>query len=144
MDIAAFLTARFDEDEAGARAAAGRWSPAWSVDPEEWDTGVGVQDKDGRSVAAVHGTYRAEHIARWDPARVLAEVAAKRRQIDWAYEHGEAVDAERGDCHNADAIRAGRCSDRGISAAQDVLQLLAAAYADHPDFDPAWAVDAPH
>ena len=76
-----FLTARYDEDEAGARAAHGRWSPTWSVDPEEWATGVGVQDGDGRSVAAVHGTYHADHIARHDPARVLADLAAKRKLL---------------------------------------------------------------
>lgn len=51
-------------------------------------------------------------------ARVLREVEAKRRLVDryaWLREHGDTGDAAW------------------------VLPLLAAAYADHPDFRPDWA-----
>jgi hypothetical protein len=60
-DLIAFLRAQLDEDERVAAAADG---PGWGPDSPLID---------GRELA---------HIARWDPARVLAEVEAKRRVID--------------------------------------------------------------
>lgn len=59
----------------------------------------------------------AGHIARWDPARVLAEVDAKRRILDWAI-----VWRDR-DCApwNADCIR-----------------LLALPFADRPGYREEW------
>jgi Family of unknown function (DUF6221) len=136
MDITAFLGARLDEDERAAKAAClQRRSLAWSVDPEEWAAGVGVKDGEGKSVAVAHGTYRAEHIARHDPARVLADVAAKRAIV--------ALHDDEGGAHEC----VGHDSAWGTVTDYErdcrTLRLLAAPYADHPDFDPAWAVDAP-
>jgi hypothetical protein len=54
---------------------------------------------------------RVEHIARHDPARVLADVEAKRRIVEW--------DAEQP-------------VDRGV------LNILASVYADHPDYREEW------
>ncbi|MEV4908742.1 DUF6221 family protein, partial [Streptomyces albidoflavus] len=98
-DLIAFLRARLDEDEAGARNAAEpeAWVelnreplPSWST--ELWAnpdraaviagassafpvavTPVGMDDGDADT--------RAAHIARHDPARVLAEVEAKRKAV---------------------------------------------------------------
>jgi hypothetical protein len=51
-------------------------------------------------------------IARWDPARVLAECAAKRRIVEmYAGQHGQPY----------------------------VLHFLALPYADHPDYRQEWA-----
>lgn len=97
-----FLRARFDEDEAPARAA---------------DAGLGnVLNQVEYSDSAAEADER--HIARHDPARVLREVEAKRRVVDrysWLREHGDTGDMAW------------------------VLPLLAAAYADHPDYRPEWA-----
>lgn len=57
----------------------------------------------------------ADHIARHDPARVLAECEAKRRIVEWASD-GE------GEFHWS-----------------TVLAPLAAVYADHPDYREEWS-----
>lgn len=65
---------------------------------------------------ALDGAVRA-HQCRHDPARMLAEVEAKRRVVDryaWLREHGDTGDAAW------------------------VLPLLGLPYADHPDYRPAW------
>lgn len=65
----------------------------------------------------------ADHIARWHPARVLAECEAKRRIVE---EHGV---IDPCDAHDPMTGRAEPCP---------TLLDLASVYADHPDFDPAW------
>ncbi len=55
------------------------------------------------------------HAARHDPTRVLAECAAKRAIIE---------QAERSDSGWWESI---------------YVAILAAVYADHPDYDPSWA-----
>lgn len=66
-------------------------------------------------------TTDALHIARWDPARVLAEIAAKRRIL--------ALEPD-GD-H-------GGYPDGYSSAKHEALALLALPYADHPDYREQW------
>lgn len=76
----------------------------------------------------------ARHIARHDPAQVLAEVAAKR-----------AIAAEHAQGH--DSIWCRRCDPAGGDAFTDgdasypckTLRLMAAMYAGHPDYDQGWA-----
>ena len=62
-------------------------------------------------------------------ARVLREVEAKRRIIasanDWPYGAGDPENVESGWRDHADVT----------------LRLLAFPYFDHPDYDPAWAVE---
>jgi len=109
MRIDEFVLARVAEDEVVARSA--------------------IADGEGaRDWAGTEGATDA-HIARHDPARVLAECAAKRAIL--------------ADHTPADDGRCGLCSDLycvtpwdGIC---DVARPLAAVYADHPDYDPAWA-----
>jgi len=55
------------------------------------------------------------------PARVLAECEAKRRIV-----------AEAADIENS------HCGCLGLPG-EPILRALAQPYADHPDFDPAWA-----
>jgi hypothetical protein len=138
-DLIEFLRARLDEDEAVAIAARstgdgpGRWHAAYArddLDPSDWL--IAASPLDDVPVAGPRlslGT--AAHIARWDPARVLAEVGAKRAMLD-ACEALEAnAEAEWAACHstegNFEAVGAYR-----------MVELWAQSYADHPDFDPEW------
>lgn len=102
MSLVEFLRARLDEDEAAAKA----WLP------------FGNPDDAARA-----------HIARHDPARVLAEVEAKRRIIDL---HG----AEPHECVAWDGDLGLPCTCYEVDC--PTLLLLALLYASHPDYDEAW------
>lgn len=163
MDVVEFLSARLNEDEAVARLLMAHPRLRWAQgDGRDGDTGevfahvglnsstrcsehpdgspnlcsdvriLAVDDDFVRSEAAAAAI--AEHVARHDPARVLADVAAKRATL---HEHG--------DVHC--------CSGRSypdqvwpdIDSTPEIpcptVRLLAAPFADHPDFDPAWKVE---
>lgn len=121
MTLTEFLLARIAEDEAVARAVADLTgeSNRWWVDGpaqesrKHWVYATGEKFK-----------YRevADHIARHDPARVLAECEAKRRIVaalgDW--DDGYVWSSSTG------------------SRAEDALRALALPYADHPDFREEW------
>lgn len=138
-DIVEFLRARLDEEEQGALAANVK------QDDPEWKTGhVALShprsfrvrsaldsrpiamcadvagDDDADTTGIVDGEAAADHIARWDPARVLAEVEAKRRIVT---AHGEPMEW------------CGSCEQRQPC---ETLTLLALPYSDHPDYDPEW------
>lgn len=126
-DLDDFFLARIAEDEAAARAATpGPWevqngAPSLVYgDPPHGvfvcNTGVG-----GRQV---HDD--ATHIARWDPARVLAECDAKRRMLE----------ALR---YLAELPEGMTMPDRESAMLLDVaVGAMAAVYADHPDFREEW------
>jgi hypothetical protein len=100
--VATFLRARLDEEAQAARAAITHRGTAHFIVSAE--------------VAA--------HIGRWDPARVLADVAARIWVLD-AYERAL---ASRYDAP-------GRRADVGLELA--VLALVQP-YREHPHFHPAW------
>jgi hypothetical protein len=124
-----FLRARLDDDEATARAA----------DPE-WRT------EHTRYHLAALDDEPAGHIARHNPARVLAEVDAKRRIVDhhaitvkkaniapYNWQTGDPQPAE----YDVTCEICGWVGGLPTSGCL-TLQLLALPYADHPDYDPAW------
>lgn len=154
-----FLSARVAEDEAAAKAVTdffyseGRW---------EWNlfghvTKVSLVDERGVEMVATKGdgpTWMVnEHISRHDPARVLAECAAKRAIIEavgaWRHEVVEdcwytcaAATEERdgGTCCDDNRRDVGEC-DCGLDyRVARILGPLAAIHADHADYDPSWAV----
>jgi uncharacterized protein DUF6221 len=113
-----FLLARIAEDKRIATdAAAARGRKDWDAD-------------------AAGPPHAAEHVARHDPARVLAECAAKRRLV-------MACRDSRPDLHFLGARPHGMAdfpltpSDQHQLAAL-TLALLALPYADHHDFRPEW------
>jgi len=128
-DMIAFLRARLDEDEAAARAVAGH---------ELFDgTGIVVMHTHASGTRSVTlPSHVARFAARWDPARVLAEVAAKRAIIEL---HAPIPEDDL-------RLRAGSCTscgDQGCCGHDEeypcaTLKAIAQPYADHPDFDPAW------
>ena len=132
-DLVAFLRARFDEDERAARAAT---AGPWELDeleeiPDLW----GQLVAGGKRVANVGNfayqteggllTLDARHIARHHPARVLAEVEAKRQIID-LYERCQPAPGE-------DPL-----TSRWGTAAQLVLRAMVTPFAGHPECHPSW------
>lgn len=120
MTLVEFLRARLDEDDAAAREA---WAPNWP-DPLTWfseEETVGRVDEhwDIDSFGSAGLKADARHIARHDPARVLAEVDAKRRIVAFL----DPKDAPPGE---------------GAFIADKVLRLLALPYAGRSDYDPEW------
>lgn len=145
--LAEFLLARLAEDEQVARAASAHRGPEWCVEeqpPPRW--GDASPDETvlahGKPIAVSDSDYGGllivDHIARWDPARVLAEVEAKRAII--------ALHPARGVQGGPPYRWACRCCDYAptdwegyVDYPCPTLQTLASPYASHPDYDPAWA-----
>ncbi|RAN92647.1 hypothetical protein GAR05_06139 [Micromonospora saelicesensis] len=138
-DLVTWLCAQLDEDERAAKAATS--APWWHnpgkvwLDPEAFEqfdrakgeefVGYGESPLSGCVAATGPASHAqsmadAEHIARHDPARVLAEVDAKRRILD--------------------LMMPGRPVYPGAygQAYRDVLRLLALPYADRPGYRDEW------
>lgn len=120
-ELIAFVRQQLDEDERVARAAvelawASGGSGQWSTDSSGIiDSAVEVAPQ----VLVDEGvptSEQIEHITRWDPARVLAEVEAKRRILDAASDLQE---------------REGRY-------AEDFVRALAQPYAGQPGWREEW------
>lgn len=141
-DITAFLAARLDEDEALAREAADRLSGQWFVG-RKWNVyavdDVEPQRFDESDDLVTYGDMkeRSEHIARHDPARVLAEVKAKRRVLE---RHYAVVDSCGTEC--CDGCGWDREEGYHVEGIENCPELrdLAAPFDQHPDYNPAWAV----
>lgn len=119
-----FVTARLDEDKAIAkRACDGPWRARL------YNGDMQVVDFEDDLVATTPYDDN-EHIARFDPVRVLAEVEAKRRIVELTDEiNGLDWTVQQ---------EFGWPEEGYVDAGDRVLRLLALPYADHPDFDPAW------
>ena len=102
-ELIAFLNARLDEDEQAA-----------TMDPAQ---ALWQQDITDRPDEFYRETY--DHIARHDPARVLADVAAKRAIVAAC-------------AYNLEY------EEYGHTLAERVLRALALPYADHEDYKPHW------
>jgi hypothetical protein len=146
-----FLLARFAEDEKVARAASvgGRWRyegtdgiGAWTLYDEEWRIGtLTTYRHDDYDYARVPNfrdprdidvDANGAHIARHDPARVLAECEAKRLMV----RHAAAV--SKMDNQVEHEFGTGGpvpwAEDHGVL----LLRFLALPYADHPDYQQGW------
>lgn len=166
-DLAAFLKARLDRDEAVARAAS--WTDdanAWHAEPSPFGARDGgqrwyVEDAMDDGVVshvdpvASDDESVARHIARHDPARVLREVEAKRQIVDLhPYTTQRAASSETSlrsaygpnwekRLKNLDTPYCETCDvDDGVIASDgtpcETLRLLALPYADHPDYREKW------
>jgi hypothetical protein len=125
-EIVQFLRERYDEEAALAEVA----SPGpWHADPESDEVLAcdGITVADGFALSGRQLRATTEHIARCNPARVLAEIEAKRRIVGLM---ASMLDAAEGD-FEVDHYG-------GLSAAEDTLELLALPYADHPDYREEW------
>ncbi len=125
--VVEFLLARLDEDEALAGEAVTAGEPWRSVTTDEQGFVLAKRDNHTWIVAQADYSPHAEHIARHDPARILADVAAKRRILDrckWVIEHPE---------YGGDMELAGHFDD-----ARDTIDDLVTIYSDHPDCQERW------
>lgn len=130
-DIVAFLHARLNEDEQIAQSAA---PGPWTVTKLYSDV-FSVTDSTGHDVAnessnGLLETGNAQHMARQHPPRTLAEVAAKRRIIDYCRNAIEVGEIHPNTTWNDDAA--------GAVIGAHVLALMTLPYQDHADFDSAW------
>jgi hypothetical protein len=134
VDLVTFLRARLDEDEREATWAAEEAGGAvWTIRSID----VVLFDDTDRYVSGNAQNEVRDHIARHDPARALREVAVKRRILSDVYEplrELESAIQDENDTGEDPSINWHEVSDR-------LLCALAAPFAQHPDFDPAWAVE---
>jgi hypothetical protein len=170
-DLVAFLRARWIEEEQAAIAAAdgvafyadGTRFPHWSANV---DALMAATEEGRTELVTEFDRYAAPmlaHIVGWDPARVLAEVAAKRAILDRLVheptigirnfvDRGEVVSQDYVACACGwrEDVRRGQgdmAVDRHLyetgydeSVTADVVRLLVQPYAGHSDFDPSWRV----
>lgn len=129
-DLIAFLRARLDGDERVARSA---WPGPWTATPN----GEGASELHGPQILSsspppvLAEDADAQHIARWDPARALVEVDARRRIIA----QYEAI------CEQVSNPVSAANFERAYAMKgelRDVLELIALPYADHPDYREEW------
>lgn len=137
-ELIVFLRACLDEDERIALAVANEDDgPHWEAASSEGDWYV--RDNDG-TVAVASRVYPegsipiyeedARHIARHDPARVRAEVQAKRKIVD-TYEF--CIAHPNADEETGYWVRMG---ETGVL--EETLHLLALPYADQPGYRDEW------
>ena len=118
MNITEFLEARITEDEEAAKTAdSGRWLAEGKGITFEF---YGDEFPEGEAQLRLVSDTNANmnHIANWNPTRVLAECAAKRAILSVI----PATREERGKAQN------------------QIVEALAAIYRDHPDYQEAWAL----
>lgn len=145
MTIVEFLEARIAEDEQIATAAVdAEWHHEEGEVPGVWTLGdrgalfIGESPRQGCAIIEAFEDVDEEfkrHMDHYDPARALAEVAAKRAIIAASNSYGgppwEDADIDSGE---ADAW------DGRQTAYREVLANLAAVYSSHPDYQQEWAL----
>lgn len=129
-DIVEFLKDQMNADEQLARAACSGGNGHWHVgDVEHWDNRRIEADEPGQFTIydeGGHDEHQARHIARHDPARVLADVKAKQALLAQADDMREM----------AAQTEAWFLNDY----ADGIERNLAAPYAGQPGFKDEWAL----
>lgn len=144
-DLAAWLRQQLDTDERVATDAENNEDARrWSASDDPWSGRV--LDGNGDIVVYDEGSpsfQEATHIARHDPARVLAEVEAKRRIMAIHNRRADAFPALAGgpfdNCCDGCGFE-GPCEDPVTEDINDcpILRLLALPYADRPGYREEW------
>lgn len=130
--LAAFLRARVDEDEQIAQQAIAQAGPEWR---SYFKQVLAPASSYEACAAEAETSEAAAHIARWDPARALVEVEAKRQHIArWEDVERQIVASPAQEMWSA--IRNELLSVRRAYAL--VLQDDAVVYAGHPDYQEEW------
>jgi hypothetical protein len=139
-DLTDFLLARISDEEKSATAAGGpmAWPAPWTAEDEGVDGFISYRvlcDNGTGDVAEHLDSEIAAFIVAHDPARVLAECAAKRKLIDFA------EDATGLDLQIDGEFGVGTRDTKAEPYLGDLmLRLLAAPFSDHVDYDGSWAI----
>jgi hypothetical protein len=143
-DLVTWLRAQLDDDERVAKGASmlsrPPWTPRITCDQDGYVSG---RITDDRGYAVVHvedqtpASAEAEHIARWDPARVLAEVDAKRRILEL---HAPVNDYDPNGPVCSTCGEAGNPGDETavVRWPCSTVRLVALPYADRPGYREEW------
>ena len=134
-DLAEFILACNDEDEAAARAVGP--TRAWIQDcprSASIETAEGQKLWKLESGSTVGAGALFDHVARHQPGRVLAECDARRRRVVLHMPRTVAG----GTAVVCFSCRADDNSGRWHAAPCPSLRLEALPYADHPDYNEAW------
>ena len=129
-DMAAYLLERIAEDEQAARGAVSDRPGSWvqgDNDAPGWDRDLVYYHSDWSGWTQFDYESMAAHVARHDPARVIAECEAKRwivERCQWVRDNRDYADWATADM------------------ADEVLQHLVQVYADRPDFPSMWLSEA--
>lgn len=152
-ELVAFLRARLDEDEQVARRACEYAEAEWRLDEEFGETvlwwppephvaenerrhGLPVVSDQWRGQTIASGGERiAPHVARHDPARILAEVEAKRGMLKL---HGPREQYRDGCTVCDDSNDSCGCISGPCQYPCTTLRLLTLPYAGHDDYDESW------
>jgi len=126
-DLVAFLRARLDSDAAAARDAFGEHND----DGPEWTEVSSGALSTGCELHGIGDSGISRHMARWDPARVLAEVDAKWRILG-IYSSWEVL------ARPGAGFPIQHDAATTLLAAREVLRALALPYAAHPDYREEW------
>ena len=157
-DLVQFLHTRLDEDEQTARAVedgSAPWDGQWVADGSDalrtrngHVLAYGHRTTDGRDLPVPLRPGLVDHVARHDPARVLAEVDAKRQTVARHVPERRRltlVDAEGGTTSFAFYVCTACTPNRTIEHGQGIVEwpcpdarVLALPYADHPDYRGTW------
>lgn len=141
LGIVAFLTRCLDEDEVGALAAAEEFGPDWI---EIWSGTVDLsanredrqpQDSSFETHVPTNDSRVSRFMVEHDPARVLADIAAKRVLLQ-LHAPEDGVPEHR--CKDLDPELGIRFAYVAVCL---TLRLLAAPYAHRPGYNPAWTVE---
>jgi len=127
-DLVQFLRDRLDEDERLARLALDQTGDNWRAYYKQI---IATNPRFGEDPADANTAEVADHIARHDPTRVLAEVDAKRKTV--ALCEPPLVDVTG----PSDTERS-YVPGEGPPWGMDVLKLLALPYADRPGYREEW------
>jgi hypothetical protein len=149
MNLVEFLRARLDDEEATARAAAADHALDWRPGSfESWVFGVRSRKPIATGPQNLGlGVATAAHIARWDPARVLAEVAARRVILNAHGRDHECISLTgRGKSSVVDGQpwELWELEPNGDEYDEHwcfVLRALAVPFAAHPDFRDEWRIE---
>lgn len=139
-DLTAFLSARLDEDEAAAKAAASVAGPDWHHDNfSEFGSRPTTKIFSAAGSPLVDMLHyddeeMAPFIVRHDPARVLREVEAGRRILATyaAFQQRAAAQSEAGDMVGLGTWAATRM-------VHEIIKIRAAVWSGHPDYRQEWA-----
>lgn len=136
MNISEFLEERIAAEERLAELAAEIVPNTWRAGPGKDFRGVVLKTRENGTFADVGDTHPnlGLHIVGWQPARVLAECAAKRAVI-------AAYQSLGPETHGMFEELMPQSAESGARQAFEVfLYEVADIYSTHPDYNPEWSM----